>query len=60
MNTITHTRYGSFCDACGAALGQEEIDFECCGCCGGEGFGGDEDDDFDWSGHDDREDRRDG
>ena len=46
MSTITVTRQGAWCDVCGAALGQEEIDFECCGCCGGECLG-DEDDDFD-------------
>lgn len=47
MNTITFTAHGAWCDACGAQLGQEEIDFECCGCCGGEGIddGCDEDDD---------------
>jgi hypothetical protein len=47
MRYITHTAHGAWCDACGAALGQEEIDFECCDCCGGEGFGDEEADD-DW------------
>ena len=48
MSYITVTRDGAWCDVCGAVLGQEEIDFECCGCCGGEELG-DEDDvvDFD-------------
>lgn len=55
--SITVNRHGAWCDACGAVLGQEEIDFECCHCCGGEGFGEDEDgdDDFDWSADDERE-----
>lgn len=45
MSYITHTRQGSWCDACGAVLSQEEIDFDCCDCCGGEGFDFDEGDD---------------
>ncbi len=36
------------CEACGAVLGIEEIDFGYCGCCGGEGLGdGDDDGAFD-------------
>lgn len=58
MSQITFTAHGARCDACGAALGQEEIDFECCGCCGGEGLG-DEDDDVDFD-DDQMEARRDG
>lgn len=58
MSMITFTAHGAWCVACGEPLGQEEIDFECCGCCGGEGFG-DEDDDVDLVG-DWSEERRDG
>lgn len=46
MSYIMHTSDGSFCTVCQAALSQEEADFECCGCCGGDGIRGD-DDDFD-------------
>jgi hypothetical protein len=50
MSYITHTSMGSFCDACGAVLSQEEIEWECCDCCGGKGFGAEDDDDLgdDW------------
>lgn len=46
MTFIIHTVHGAFCTECGAVLGQEEIDFDCCDCCGGEGLG-DPDDDLD-------------
>lgn len=39
MSYITHTRNGSYCDVCGSALSTEEIEWDCCDCCGGEGFG---------------------
>ena len=58
MSRIRITAHVAWCDACGAVLGQEEIDFECCGCCGGEGLG-DEDDDVDRD-DDQPEARRDG
>lgn len=36
----------AFCPVCQEPLGQEEIDFECCDACGGEGFDDDGDEDF--------------
>jgi len=45
MGHIVHTPDGSYCTVCQSILSQEEIDFECCGACGGDGFG--DDDDFD-------------
>lgn len=43
MSYISHTPQGSYCLICQAVLSQEEADFESCGCCGGEGLGGDDD-----------------
>ena len=42
MSYIVHDRYGSYCTVFQAVLSQEEIDFECCDACGGDGIGGDE------------------
>lgn len=47
MSYVVLTVDGCYCDACGALLCQEEIDFECCFCCGGEGLGDEDDDAFD-------------
>lgn len=43
MSYIVHDRYGSYCTVFQAVLSQEEIDFECCDACGGDGIGGDDD-----------------
>lgn len=34
----------AFCPACGETMSQSEIDLEKCAACGGDGFGGDDDD----------------
>jgi hypothetical protein len=45
MSYIVHAPGGSYCLVCQSILSQEEIDFEVCDACGGEGLG--DDDDFD-------------
>lgn len=42
MSYIIHNRYGSYCTVCQAVLSQEEIDFDTCDACGGEGIGDDD------------------
>lgn len=45
MGYVIHTSQGSFCSVCQSVLSCEEIDWDTCDACGGEGIG--EDDDFD-------------
>lgn len=45
---IIRTQHGAFCPACQSLLTIEEEDFEECGCCGGDGLGGDEEDEYDY------------
>lgn len=43
MGYVVHMPQGSYCSVCQAILSQEEMDFECCDACGGEGIGDDDD-----------------
>lgn len=43
MSYVIHNRYGSYCAVCQAVLTQEEVDFDTCHACGGDGFDGDDD-----------------
>jgi hypothetical protein len=45
-SSIVRTAHGFFCAACGECMTQEEIDFDSCACCGGNGFEDDPDDDW--------------
>jgi len=42
MSYIVHTSEGSYCTVCQSILSCEEIDFEVCDACGGEGIGADD------------------
>jgi hypothetical protein len=44
MSYIMRNQFGAFCTVCQAPLSLEEDDFDTCDVCGGEGFGGEEDD----------------
>jgi hypothetical protein len=47
VSCVVWTKYGPYCAACGEPLTQEEVDFDDCDACGGEGFPEDRDEFFD-------------
>lgn len=48
MSYIVHTPHGSYCSVCQSPLGCEEIDWDECDTCGGEGIWADEEADYEF------------